>query len=50
VKTMENLKVKIEGKIDALIDMLHAEELNEIEKAKIKGMITALENVLIMMN
>jgi hypothetical protein len=47
---MENLKAKIEGKIDALIDMLHTEEMNEIEKAKIKGMIQGLENVLIMMH
>ena len=47
---MEKLEQKIVDKIEALIDMLVNDELTDIEKARIKGMIQGLENAIIMMH
>lgn len=47
---MEKLEQKIVAKIESLIDLLVDEDLDVVEKAKIKGMIQGLENAIIMMH
>lgn len=47
---MKKIEERIVVKIESLIDLLVDADLDNIEKARIKGMIQALENVLIMMN
>jgi hypothetical protein len=47
---MEKLEQQIVNKIESLIDMLVNENLNDIEKARIKGMIQGLENAIVMLH